>query len=211
MRKGKKEKKKKGESSNPLEEFKDWTFGQLAALGHKLGGPEAVEEVLRNDELSKQVAAIIARGAKKATIKFIVADMFKVGNAAVKISWIGDHFQFYFYGMTEAKDAAVPCRHHSLVKDSLDPEIISDIGGEVKAEVTLVGIYELLKLQPCGEDEDLLTNGCANIFYVRDKGGFLRAVGVYWDGGGWRVDASSVGDPYGWDAGRRVFSRPSNF
>jgi len=210
MRKGQKEKKKKGESSNPLEEFKDWTFGQLAALGHKLGGPWAAEEILRDDELGKQVAAIIARGAKKAAVKFVVADMFHAGNAAIKISYVSDSLKSCFYGKTEeTRDVVIPHRHHDLKRDSLDAEILADLGGEAEAEVTLAGVYELLKLQPRGEAGDLLVNGYANIFYARDKGGILRAVGVYWRDFGWLVYAYSVGHPDGWGAGCRVFSRNS--
>ena len=60
-----------------------------------------------------------------------------------------------------------------------------------------------------GEDGILLTNGYANIFYIRDIKGVFWAVGCGWDGGGWRVGAISVEDPRGWDGGRRVFSRNS--
>ena len=56
---------------------------------------------------------------------------------------------------------------------------------------------------------DLLTNGYANIFYVRDVNGELRAVFVGWGGVGWSVRAYSVGDPDAWRGGDRVFSRNS--
>ena len=48
-----------------------------------------------------------------------------------------------------------------------------------------------------------------NIFYVKDKNDVLRAVGVIWDGDGWRVRAYSVSYPSRWVGGPRVFSRNS--
>ena len=70
-------------------------------------------------------------------------------------------------------------------------------------------VWDLLRLQSNGEGGVLLTNGYANIFYVRDTNGELRAVHVYWYAGygDWRVHARSVGYPGAWDAGIRVFSR----
>ena len=55
----------------------------------------------------------------------------------------------------------------------------------------------------------LLTNGYANIFYVRDANGVLRAVSVYWYDGGWDEYAVGVAHPNTWFDGRRVFSRNS--
>ena len=60
-----------------------------------------------------------------------------------------------------------------------------------------------------GEDGILLTNGYANIFYIRDIKGVFWAVSCRWIGGGWDVSASSVEDPRGWVGGGRVFSRNS--
>ena len=60
-----------------------------------------------------------------------------------------------------------------------------------------------------GEDGILLTNGYANIFYIRDIKGVFWAVGCYWGGDGWDVSADSVGAPDVWDGGNRVFSRNS--
>ena len=45
------------------------------------------------------------------------------------------------------------------------------------------------------------------LFKIRDQWFVLRAVGVYWDGDGWRVVASSVESPFRWDAGSQAFSR----
>jgi len=140
--------------------------------------------------------------------KFVVADNFTLSNAAVKFSYIGDNFKLWFYSKTEeVKDLVVPHPHHDLCKAaSLDCEIIDDLGGKAKVEVTMSGIYELLKIQPNGEAGVLLTNGYANIFYVLDVNRVLRAVYVNRLDGGWDVRAHSVGFPSRWCADLRVFS-----
>jgi len=83
------------------------------------------------------------------------------------------------------------------------------LGGEAKAETTLFEMYQLLKKQASGGEGELLTNGYANIFYIKDMSGVLRAVSGNWGDGGWRVYAIAVEDPGDWDAGYRVFSRNS--
>ncbi|MEK7650743.1 MAG: hypothetical protein AAB364_02645 [Patescibacteria group bacterium] len=56
-------------------------------------------------------------------------------------------------------------------------------------------------------NKKLVRNGAANIFYVEDKDGVLRALGVYQFDDGWGVRTDSVEDPCSWAAGGRVFSR----
>ena len=66
-----------------------------------------------------------------------------------------------------------------------------------------------MEAQQNGEKGSLLTNGYANIFYIKDVNGVLRTVRVSWGGGGWYVYAYAVTHPNGWDDGHRVFSRDS--
>lgn len=164
---------------------------------------------LEDADPRKRIAGLIVN-TKSAITKFIVADHFKVNvfdDAPVKISYLRDDFKSWFLGNTEEmKDVAIPRVHHDLCRDSLDCEILSDLGGEAKAETTLAGVYGLLKLQPNCEAGILLTNGSSNIFYVRCGESVLRAVIVVWRVDGWYVDAYSVEDPRGWRAGDRVFS-----
>jgi len=70
-------------------------------------------------------------------------------------------------------------------------------------------MFALMAEQGNGEDGILLTNGYANIFYIRDIKGVFWAVDCDWSGDGWSVDASSVGSPSGWGGGNQVFSRNS--
>jgi len=70
-------------------------------------------------------------------------------------------------------------------------------------------MFALMAEQGNGEDGILLTNGYANIFYIRDINGVFWAVYCCWDGDDWCVNANSVGNPNGWSSGNQVFSRNS--
>ena len=94
-----------------------------------------------------------------------------------------------------------------------DAEIRAEIGEDqvFSADEFTAIIKTLTTKQSKGEDGTLLTNGYANIFYVRDAEGELRAVSVNWHAGyrGWRVSAYSVARQGRWLAGLHVFSRPA--
>lgn len=149
------------------------------------------------------------------TVPFVAKDRFVVNtkrNAPVKISAVWDNFTGWFLsgdGKTEDPESEQTLRYHKLRKSSVDGPIITELGGEEKSETTLTEMFSLMEKQKNGEDGVLLNNGYANIFYIRDQNGVLRAVSVYWLGGGWSVGADSVESPYGWLVGYRVFSRNS--
>jgi len=65
----------------------------------------------------------------------------------------------------------------------------------------------MIDRQPKGKEGDLLSNGYANIFYVRGKANEVFAVHVYWNAGHreWLVYTNPLAD-YSRDAGNRVFS-----
>ncbi|MBI2052102.1 MAG: hypothetical protein HYT38_00280 [Candidatus Sungbacteria bacterium] len=150
-----------------------------------------------------------------ATARFIARDRFVVNispAAPVKISYIGDNFAEWFLkddGKTEDPIGEQTLRYARLRQSSVDGPIISELGGEAKAETTLTEMFALMERQSKGEAGILLTDGYANIFYVRDIAGLFRAVYPYWYGDGWYVFAGSVEDPGWWYGGYRVFSSNS--
>ena len=95
---------------------------------------------------------------------------------------------------------------HKLSENLLDAEIVYKLGGISKMEVTLSELYVLLVKQGVGQNGVLLTDGYANIAYIRDVNGNLRAVIAHWDGG-WYLDVGQITDPDRFVAGRRVVSR----
>lgn len=144
------------------------------------------------------------------TTRFVARDKFVVNtkdSAPVKISYITDNFNAWFLDKVEEPMPETTLTFHQLTKRSFDRSIIDELGGETKAETTLAMIYALMERQGGGKDGPLLTNGCANIFYVRSVKGELCVVFVNWYGVGWHVRANFVGNPYGWDDRDRVFAR----
>lgn len=144
-----------------------------------------------------------------ATKEFIAQDRFVVDivdisrKAPVKISHLGKNFQNWFLKKIEGPAAKTKLRYANLLKPSVDGPIIVELGDSV--ETTLAQIFALMKRQKNGKRGKLLTNSCANIFYVRDINGELRAVFVRWLGLGWNVHARSVDYPIAWLVGRQVF------
>lgn len=146
------------------------------------------------------------------TGRFIAKDHFVVDTgekAKVKISHLGDNFRKNFLNKIEETISETSLRYCSLEKSSRGIPIINELGGDDKAETSLAEMFSLMEKQPNGEKGELLTNNCANIFYIRDSAGVLWAVRCHWYGGGWFVLAYSVGIPHGWGVGSRVFSRNS--
>ena len=146
------------------------------------------------------------------TERFIAKKHFVVDTskkARVKISYLGDNFRKNFLNKTEEAISETTLRYQRLKKSSRDIPIINELGGEDKAETTLSEMFGLMEMQPNGEEGTLLTNGYANIFYVRDSAGVLWAVRCDCRGGGWSVLADSVAYPLEWDAVSQVFSRNS--
>lgn len=144
------------------------------------------------------------------TTEFVAEDKFKVDTskkAKVKISYLGDNFKEWFLGKRENPFPSSTVCGRQLNKNLVDGPILVELGGQEKAETTLFELFIMMNRQANGESGALFNNGVANIFYVRDIKGILRAVGVGWDDGGWSVDAYSVESPYVWLAGLCVFSR----
>ena len=146
---------------------------------------------------------------------FVARDHFKVATVKkdkVKIFFVGENFTTYFLtsdGKVEPLAVAHELAYYELIKRSLDRPIVNKLGGEGPSETTLADIWIKMEAHGGGEDGDLLTNGYANIFYVRDAAGELRVVGVRWRGGGWSVRAVPLSSPGEWGAGGRVFASNS--
>ena len=125
-------------------------------------------------------------------------DKFKVGNFNIDYVW--DSFQNNF-GEPTVKPKKFEPKFIILPRTMLDSEILAEYRPE---EMTLDELSYLLESK-----EGLLTNGYANIFYIRDKENTLWAVSAYWYAvdDGWSVYADSVGSPGRWSADDRVVSR----
>ena len=124
--------------------------------------------------------------------KFVAADEFRANYSDIKL-WMSENFQKKFLGKIEENVEAATLRIHKLLQGSRDPEII---GGQ--EETTLYHLFTLLMKQAGGESGLLLTNGRANIFFIRDINGELWAVYMRWSSGDWCLLAYPVEDPDVW-------------
>src|SRR3989344_934305 len=194
------------------------TKGRNAAAG--VGDLVFASVIKGTQEMRKQVVpCVIVRQRKEyrrsAIAKFVAKDKFVINtkrNASVKISSLGDNFTGWFLsGDSKIEDpiSAQTFCCHKLRKSSANGPIIKELGGEAKAEAILSEMFSLLEKQGHREEGILLTNGWANIFYIRDLAGVLRVVFVRWCDGDWFVSAYAVESPRVWGGGGRVFSRNS--
>jgi hypothetical protein len=196
-----------------MQKYPNVTAGQTEAAINILGGWESFQKVLSGEILVtltakvKSILAFIGTFIVPDTKKFAVKDNFKLGKAG--IGYLGDNFKNWFLGKTEGPAEGVTLRYSRLTESSLDAPILAELGD--KAETTLANLFHLLSLQAKGQDGVLLTNGYANIFYVRDASGELRSVNAHRRGfsSAWGVDAREVAYPNRWSGGHRFFSRNS--
>jgi len=185
------------------------TAGQLNALVKKVGGKERVLEILRGEaeivvkqpDLLCRVTTVEVPG----TAKFVAKSRLKAAN----VGWTDDNFNQLFRDKVEEQVSDATLVVSRLEKGSLDAPILAELGD--RAETQLAHMFALLEKQNKGEQGVLLTNGYANIFYIRGTDGNLWAVGAVWGSGGgcWGVGAYSVESPGRWNVGCQVFSRDS--
>ncbi|MEK7525572.1 MAG: hypothetical protein AAB561_00960 [Patescibacteria group bacterium] len=159
----------------------------------------------------KSLLEVVCTVAVSAVEHFAAADHFKVDTGdttIVRIGYLGDNFRANLLSKVEKNVPAAELVVHRLTKNSLDKDIREELGADCE-ETTLAHLWEMLTRQSRGQKGNLLTNGYANICYIKDAKGKLWAVNVYWDAdfGGWHVCAGSVEYPLRWIAGYQVFSR----
>ena len=193
------------------------TIAKLVMDGKR--NPKEVADVLQtivdgNPNLSI-LEFISTVGVSSTTSPFSAKDRFVINTdrkAKVKISDLGGNFTKWFLsgsGKIEDPITEQVLRCHRLRQTSADTSIIAELGDETKAETTLTELYSLMEKQGNGEDGVLLNNGYANIFYIRDQNGVLRAVYAFWHGFSWLMYACELEGPSGWCGGYLVFSRNS--
>ena len=143
--------------------------------------------------------------------KFVPKERFNSHNEEVRFNLLGKRFLDWFV-LTEDADWITDrnqriLRCHRLVQTTKDEAIIAELGSDViKLLVSLPEIYTLLRDHGWGTPGVLLSNGEANIFYVRDPTGTPRTIFTYCDAVGWCVGAHHIGATDKWEVGRQVFS-----
>ena len=183
----------------------------LALIASKLGSQRAHywdgKSELMQERMLKALMPLLLEHIDTITLQmttdqFIARDEFAVGVNG--IAYVGENFKQWFVPKIESPGAEITLRYAELLESSLDAPIIEELGNT--AETMLAHIAALMKRQKTGKSGALLTNGYADIFYVKDVMGVLRAVGVYRCDDGWYVQAYSVSNPNRLRDGHRVFS-----
>ena len=170
-----------------------------------------VTEVMsRSSFMVEQLPVVITHATSD---RFVADDNFSLGvsdDAKAKISYLGNNFVAWFLGsrgkVEEASSNEQTLSCVRLKEPLVDGPIIEELGGVEKAEATLSEMFSLLGEQKDGEEGNLLTDGRANIFYVRDSVGVLRSVSLSWSGIGWVIGARSTDSPVLYGVDSRVFS-----
>lgn len=181
-----------------------------------------LRESLTRENLNQKLAALGKKGlllipegtvtVAPSNAPFVARDHFRVNTTTtgwVKIAYLWDNFRDWFLEKAEESFAGSTLSYGKLSRASMDGPIIAELGGETKAETTLAELFALMEQQPNGETGPLLTNGYANVFYIRDVNAVPRAVDVHWRGDGWDVCADAVTNPIVRSGDRQVFSRNS--
>lgn len=152
--------------------------------------------------VAKPILRLIQTVQVTAVERFVTREHIKEAN----VGWMGNNFKAHFLDKQEDNVQAGELNVHRLEQASLDPPMMAELGE--KATISLAHFFQLLTAQSQGQEGALLTDGSANIAYIRGKDGNVRAVRACWDsvGGYWRVYAVSVENRDGWNAGDRVLS-----
>jgi hypothetical protein len=196
-----------GVGRDDLKKFRSGSSGMQESVANIFKHADCVTAISTTAERDN-ILALIGGASIEVEPTFVAKEKFKTRKTpdGVKLYYVGDTFSEHFLGQTENGLASTALKFHTLTKDSLDAPIIAELGEA--HETKLAHLWKLLVNQGQGQEGPLLTNGYANIFYVRGKDDVLWAVDASWfDGIGWGVEADSVGRPDGWSDGRRVVSR----
>lgn len=191
-------------------EDKQYWIEKGTELAHVLG------KVLRRNLVATAVVSAlltpIATVSLPATTQaFVAAEKFTTNissDAEVKIAFLGANFINGFLadgGKIELPQVWCELRCAKLTKSSIALPIIVELGCE-QAETRLTHVWGLLRKQANGGKGALLTNGHANIFFVRDRQGVLCVVAVHWFDNGWHLVADSVGSLNVLTSGHQVLS-----
>jgi hypothetical protein len=154
-----------------------------------------------NNNVCKEKSSILSEVISSVVIpadneKFIVKDRF----SKEIFSYLGSNFKKWFIDKIEDKFSDSTIYFRNLKENSIDKNILNELND--KLETTLREVYFII-------DNGELDKKKWYLFYIPDVNGILRAVGVHWDGRGWRAGADSVGDPRAWSAGFVIASRNS--
>ncbi|MFZ4648344.1 MAG: hypothetical protein ACOYMB_01770 [Patescibacteria group bacterium] len=168
-----------------------------------------VKEFTKTEKILSRL--VLVSSCVQTVKRFITRDKFVVNtgcDSKLKISCLDNNFRSWFLDKVEDVFLGSTIQGVTLMSNSVNSQIINELGGEERVETSLTELYSLMEAQPNGKMGDLVIKwDQANIFYVRDINGTLRAIRLVWFGDGWDVEARPISSPNPWISGIRIFSR----
>jgi hypothetical protein len=125
----------------------------------------------------------------------------------LRIAFWDENFKKWFGNKVEKPVVTSELVVHKLTTEARNTEIVSELGGEAKAEISFSEFHALLSKQGDGQKGVLITNDWANVAYIRDEHGILCVVKANWNDSGWFLYAFPIDDSRKWGAGAPVVSR----
>ena len=198
-----------------MAKYPDVTAGQTEACINRMGGWDnfirfigGVGEIVFYKTLIHLRDIIVPTSFNSFVVRdHIVANMTR--DVDVEVAWFSEIFKANFFGKIEGSEGEHTLSSWRLEKNSVDILIRAELGGY--KETTLRDIFHLLAFQLHGQGGDLLVDGHANIFFVRNVNDNLWTVCVRWSPSSncWWFEANSVEnvlDQRNWRGGSQVFS-----
>jgi hypothetical protein len=132
---------------------------------------------------------------------------FNVANSDVRIAAVSHAKKFYedFEGVVYGGRELWPLVAYDVQKAAVDGQVISAVGGDGPAEISLEHFYGLHLRQCHGQQGALLTNGRPNWVFAMDKHRRLRTLRSHWRKG-WMVHLNALDDPGNFRRGDRIFA-----
>lgn len=131
----------------------------------------------------------------------------------------GSNFDSWFLGKVEEPTGEGILRCQRLQRNSKDPAIIANLGGNLKAKISLADINTAKERGDLEKDkvyigyveDEIRFPADEESSYLNERGEkcVLRAVRVRWGDDSWSVSADSIGALDGWRGGHRLLSRNS--
>jgi hypothetical protein len=121
---------------------------------------------------------------------------------------IGDTFMHHLFGKSELAVEPASIHIQDITKALHDPRILEELETYETALFHLLLLIDMQRKRSAVGPPLLLKSGYPNVFYIRDMAGIVWTVLLSWSerGGGWSLDARSVGSVYGYIPGSRFIS-----
>lgn len=140
---------------------------------------------------------------------FIARDHFIIGDkpsGELKIAFLSQDFRNLFVPKVEGPFMGKNLCGYKIVSNAIVASKLSNFNNPQSIVITLREAFIMLRRQWDGGEGDLLVDGRANIFYIRDINSEVRPVFAFWTVQGWVFYTIAIIYPIAWYVGHRIFS-----